>query len=288
VIVRAFSCSTINRNIPMTQTETIPSTSAPPAYLSLKVGQAIKTGSRSQGYLHYRILTDTAQQQLFITLIGNDGDGCYSKEIVPFSQIEQCLHGIDTGKPIASKRFQSAFIGKSANNAGFLAAILRAEWLLAPAPEALHQHAVQPDWPAWKTALLALAPKAEPYQPEPPKSRIRSITTVPDSSHENKRSIVPPGPAESFIPSVGGELATESLEGTPTANDASGDGLDAELDDAEMDCLQRSALGADYTGQPGEEDIDLTDTAATVSIKPSSKKQRPDKQVPSRTAEKRS
>jgi hypothetical protein len=270
----------------MTQPETLTSTSAPPAYLSLKVGQAIKTGSRSQGYLHYRILTDNDRQQLFITLIGNDGDGCYSKEIVPFDKIEQCLHGIDTSRPIASKRFQPAFIGKSANNAGFLAAILRAELLLAPAPDALHQHAVQPDWPAWKTALLALAPKAEPYQPEPPKPRIRSTTTVPDSSHETKRFSVPQSPAESVIPSVGGELAAESLEGAPTADATSGDGPDAELDGAEMECLQRSALGADGTGQSDEADIDLTDTAATV--KPSSKKQGPDKRVQARTSEKRS
>jgi hypothetical protein len=269
----------------MTQPETLTSTSAPPAYLSLKVGQAIKTGSRSQGYLHYRILTDTAQQQLFITLIGNDGDGCYSKEIVPFDKIEQCLHGIDISKPIASKRFQPAFIGRSANNAGFLAAILRAELLLAPAPDAVHQHTVQPDWPAWKTALLALAPQAETYQPEPPKPRIRS-TTVPDSPHENKPSIVPQSPAESFIPSVGAELTAENLEGTPTANATSGAGPDAELDEAEMECLQRSTLGADGSGQPDEEDIDLNSTAAKG--KPSAKKQRPDQRMQARTAEKRS
>jgi hypothetical protein len=270
----------------MTQPETLTSTSAPPTYLSLKVGQAPKTGSRSQGYLHYRILTDTAQQQLYITLIGNDGDGCYSKEIVPFDKIEQCLHGIDLEKPIASKRFQPAFIGKSANNAGFLAAILRAESLLAPAPDAVHQHTVQPDWPAWKTTLLALAPQAEPYQPEPPKPRIRSTTPVPDSPHENKRSSVTQSPTQSFISSVGAELAAESLEGSPIAHDASGAGLDAELDDAEMDCLQRSAFGLDHAGQPDEEDIDLNSTAAKG--KPSSKKPRTNQRVPSRTAEKRS
>jgi hypothetical protein len=55
----------------MTQPEILTSTSAPPAYLSLKVGKAIKTGSRSQGYLHYRILTDTAQQQLFSIIKGS-------------------------------------------------------------------------------------------------------------------------------------------------------------------------------------------------------------------------
>ncbi|MGZ5049962.1 MAG: hypothetical protein ACXWF8_07940 [Methylobacter sp.] len=272
----------------MTQPDPLISTSAPPAYLSLKVGRAVKTGSRSQGYLHYRILTDTAQQQLFITLVGNDGDGCYSKEIVPFSQIEQCLHGIDTSKPIASKRFKPAFIGKSANNAGFLAAILRAELLLAPAPDAVHQHTVQPDWPAWKTALLALAPEAEPYQPEPPKPRIRLTPHTQDSSHDHSPSHGPQHPTGSLFPPAGTERASASLDNGVVAEDVSVAGHNAERDDNEVECLQRSAPGADCAGQHDEEDVDAARTAATTVLNPSSaKKPGPDKRGLPRVAEKR-
>ncbi|MGZ8190747.1 MAG: hypothetical protein ACXWTS_05900, partial [Methylococcaceae bacterium] len=99
-------------------------------YLSLKTGKASKTGQRSHGQIHYRILTDSTHQQLYITITRNDGGGYYSKEIVPFEHVEQCLEGFSVHKPLSSKIFQTAFIGQSSNNAGFLAAILRAENLL--------------------------------------------------------------------------------------------------------------------------------------------------------------
>jgi hypothetical protein len=45
-------------------------------------------------------------------------------------------------------------------------------------PESAHQHALAPDWPGWKTAMLAQADNAEPYRPEPPKPRGGSVTKV--------------------------------------------------------------------------------------------------------------
>jgi hypothetical protein len=271
----------------MTQPNPLKPIPSPQTYLSLKVGKAIKTGSRSHGYLHYRILTDTAQQQLFITLIGNDGDGCYSKEIVPFDTIEQCLHDIDTSKPIASKRFQPAFIGKSANNAGFLAAVLRAELLLAPAPDVVHQHTVQPDWPAWKNALLALAQKAEPYQPEQPKPRNRSATPVQDNPHENPQPITETTQSESPIPSAGTEYGTGHLDDSLRADDAYPDGPGAERGDDEGECLQRGTLDADRIDLLEENDVDQLDTTAAEKNTPPAKKQGRDKRAPHGASEKR-
>ena len=139
----------------------------PNNYLSLKTGKANKTGQRSHGHLHYRILTDSTQQRLYITITHNDGGGYYAKEVVPFDKIENCLEGLTPDKPLTAKIFQPAFIGQSSNNAGFLAAILRAEHLLALAAESKHHHVLQPDWAGWKADLLALVNQAEPYQPEP-------------------------------------------------------------------------------------------------------------------------
>jgi hypothetical protein len=152
-----------------TPTESIASIT--PSYLSLKTGKASKTGQRSHGQIHYRILTDTEQQNLYITITGNDGGGYYSKEIIAFAKVERCLEGLNADKPLSSKIFQSAFVGQSSNNAGFLAAILRAEQLLAPVADDKHHYALQPNWAEWKTNLLALADKAEPFQPELPKPR---------------------------------------------------------------------------------------------------------------------
>ena len=171
----------------MTQPETNLPTLTLKSYLSLKLSRAAKTGSRSQGYIHYRILKDLDQELLHIAIVANDGGGCYSKEIVSFEKIEQCLQKIDLSKTIASKQFEQAFVGKSSNNAGFMAAILRAELLLMPSPSSMHQHAIQPDWSSWKTAMFALTNTAEHYQPEPPKPRIMQ-KSIKEPSHEDQQS----------------------------------------------------------------------------------------------------
>lgn len=101
-------------------------------YLSLKTGVAYKTGPRSDGQIHYRVLTDSEHQHLYFTITGNDGGGYYSKEIIPLSNIEHCLAGLPIGAEISAKVFANAFVGKSSNNSGFLAAILRAERLFPP------------------------------------------------------------------------------------------------------------------------------------------------------------
>lgn len=248
----------------MTQPETITPTSTAKSYLSLKVGRAAKTGSRSQGYIHYRILKEPDQEQLHITIVGNDGGGCYSKEIVPFDKVEQCLHDVDTSKAIPSKLFAKAFSGRSANNAGFMAAILRSEHLLIPAPDTAHQHAVQPNWTTWKMAMLALVGTAEHYQPEQPKPRIKPKITQEPIHEDNP--INPHGSEDQHA-------RTETVSDTDEPTAIAGAGNDAELDDLEMELLQRSAFGTDITNQD-ELEIDPTETVATVLDKQQSKKLR--------------
>ena len=128
-------------------------------YISLKSGTAHKTRQHSTaGCLHYRVLADSSQQ-LYITITGNDDGGYYSKEIVSFEKIEL------PKEPFTSKIFKTAFVGKSTNNAGFLAAILKAEGLIAPVEDAVHKYRALPNLSDWKKRMLALADKAEPYDP---------------------------------------------------------------------------------------------------------------------------
>jgi hypothetical protein len=135
-------------------------------YLSLKTAKASKIGQRSQGDIHYRILTDQAMKQLYIIITGNDDIGYYSKEVVPFENIEKCIEGISLNIPISSKLFKGAFIGQSNNNAAFMAAILRNEKLIAPVVDAVKKHSVQPNWEGWKTGMLKDASKAKSFEPE--------------------------------------------------------------------------------------------------------------------------
>lgn len=219
--------------------------SLPTHYLSLKSGKANKTGQRSEGKLHYRVLTDQSHQHIYLTITGNDGGGYYSKEIVPFEKIELCLQGIKTSEPISSKSFKKAFVGQSANNAGFLAAILRAEKLLLPVADSAHQHAVQADWSDWKKEILALADNATPYQPEPPKARVSKESTAKDSSDDSTQP--------------------------ETALSADIDIDQAELDDEEMEILQRSASDIETIDQDQDE-IETPENLATALDKKQSKK----------------
>ena len=132
-----------------------------PAYLALKTDTAQKLG-RTGGGITFKVLADPERQQLFLTIVGNDGGGYYSREVVAFDAVEACLP-VDRAQPLAAKAFAPAFVGRSSNNPGFMAAILRAEGLLVGVEDKPHQHLVAGDWAAWRATLLALP--GEPYAP---------------------------------------------------------------------------------------------------------------------------
>ena len=121
----------------------------------LKAGTAKKIGQHAEGGIRYQILADIDRQTLSITITGNDSGGYFSREIVPFQNVEASLTKRDQHKPFPSKFLKDAFVGRSSNNAGFLAAILRAEGLLAAAPDSDTQHVVSGDWMNWKKSVLA-------------------------------------------------------------------------------------------------------------------------------------
>ena len=109
-------------------------------FLCIKTLTAPKTGLNAKGAITYAVLRDTASTDIYICLLGNEGGGYYSQEAVSLTAIEQCLAGLDPSGVIPSKVFKAAFSGKSVNNSGFLAAVLRSELLLQPNPDAAHQH----------------------------------------------------------------------------------------------------------------------------------------------------
>jgi len=126
----------------------------------LKSAKAMKLGKHAEGGIHYQILSDSQRHDLSLKIVGNEGGGYFSKEIVAFGSVEACLAAHPQDQPFPSKQLQTAFTGRSSNNAGFLAAILRAEGLLALAPDTEGRHIMSGDWAAWKASVLA-----EPGQP---------------------------------------------------------------------------------------------------------------------------
>lgn len=132
-------------------------------YFSVKQAQAAKTGQHSQGKITYRILTDESHLELFITIVANEGGGWFSNEIVAFSAIEAITSKLNPKFPFPTKTFAPAFNSKSVNNAGFLAAVLRAEGLLNAAPESNRLHLLTDEWEIWKAVMLS--EPGEMYEP---------------------------------------------------------------------------------------------------------------------------
>ncbi|WP_119157914.1 hypothetical protein [Caldimonas tepidiphila] len=156
--------------------------------LLIKDAAAPKAGAYANGAVRYRLLTDSDRSDLYFAITGNQGgSGYFSREVVPFTKVRRCVADVQPGAPLPSKTFKPAFVGRSTNNPGFLAAILRAEGLLSPAPDTAHQHVISGDWAAWLESQLALP--AEPL-PEPAsdsagsdsKSVVQAITGADDAA----------------------------------------------------------------------------------------------------------
>ena len=132
-----------------------------PTYLCLKTATAQKLG-RNGGGITYKILCDAERQQLYLTLVANEGGGYYSREVFSVAGVEACLP-TDPAQAFAAKCLAPAMRGKSSNHPGFLAAILRAEGLLLPVDGQAHLHQQTETWEAWKASLLTQ--DGEPYVP---------------------------------------------------------------------------------------------------------------------------
>ena len=151
-------------------------------YLSLKSSKTTKIGLRTEGYIHYRVLSDQ-DQKLYFNITANDDGGYYSKEIIPFDVVEELLKNIKPNVAISSSLFRSAFIGRSNNNAAFLAAILRAEKLLAPMADAVKKHTVEAGWDRWQAEMLKNVGKAKSFEPE--------VVKIDKGKKSSKKSVVP-------------------------------------------------------------------------------------------------
>jgi hypothetical protein len=145
-------------------------------YWLLKEGRCKKLGKHAEGGIKYQILASDDRASLYIRITENEGGGYFSKEIVPFVQIVQCLEKCDAATPFPSKALKEAFIGRSSNNAGFLAAILRKEVVLNAAKDAESQHVIAVDLNAWKKA--ALTPQGTKIEIAPA-STITSASSAP-------------------------------------------------------------------------------------------------------------
>jgi hypothetical protein len=156
------------------------------AYYLVKSGKAFKIGKRSQGAVSYRLLSDIERQTLHLNITANDGGGYFSREILPLAKVKDCLTSAVTDKPFSSKLFGDAFVGRSANNAGFLTAILYGEGLLLRAPNTHSLYVLGEDWDGWVAAMLVNDGELiEVELPMPKKSDNNDASEAAGSNDEN-------------------------------------------------------------------------------------------------------
>lgn len=115
--------------------------------LLIESGQAEKISPKAAGMLTWQLAKSEADNELYLRLIANGSGGLFSKDWVPITKIESVLEN-QPATGFTSGVFKSLFKGASANNAGFLAAVLRSPdiCLLEAHPEKLFTHVLYPDW----------------------------------------------------------------------------------------------------------------------------------------------
>lgn len=130
---------------------TQPAASAAPVWTVIKSAKAPKISARASGLLHYDVgKNDEGRYALRIT--ANDTGGLFSKHWLSLDDILALLD-ILKDAPFKSVALRALFVRGSANNHGFLAAILRAEKLLVAAEPNSPFHRVGLSLSDWSTQL---------------------------------------------------------------------------------------------------------------------------------------
>ncbi|MGN4935056.1 hypothetical protein ACTFBW_14790 [Aeromonas rivipollensis] len=130
---------------------TQPAASAAPVWTVIKSAKAPKISARASGLLHYDVgKNDEGRYALRIT--ANDTGGLFSKHWLSLDDILALLD-ILKDAPFKSVALRALFVRGSANNHGFLAAILRSEKLLVAAEPNSPFHRVGLSLSDWSTQL---------------------------------------------------------------------------------------------------------------------------------------
>ncbi|WP_097311080.1 hypothetical protein [Escherichia coli] len=92
--------------------------------LLIESGQAEKISPKASGMLTWQLAMSETDNELYLRLMANGSGGLFSKDWIALSKIESVLE-VQPTTGFTSGVFRPLFKGASANNAGFLAAVLR-------------------------------------------------------------------------------------------------------------------------------------------------------------------
>jgi len=125
--------------------------------LLIENGKALKLNPKTQNHVFYQLAVKDDDKTLHIRMSGNEGGGLHSKLWVSINAITDLLDE-QVDKTIKSTLLKPVFQGGSANNCGFMCAVLRSTeiGLLTQADKSVFVHRLSDDYQANKAKLLAL------------------------------------------------------------------------------------------------------------------------------------
>lgn len=142
-----------------------------------------KLSPRAIGQMTYQIGVDEAGG-VYLAVVANQGSGCFSSEWIALPRIREVVAPYAAaGAAFATPVLREAYVNRSINNAGFLAAVLRHAGLLACADPA-HLHRVAGDWDTWEETQRQRYSLQE--IPETTEAEART-ETPPQKPHTRKR-----------------------------------------------------------------------------------------------------
>ncbi|NVZ10753.1 hypothetical protein HW932_15925 [Allochromatium humboldtianum] len=134
-----------------------------------------KLSARAIGRMTYQIGVGESGT-VYLAVTANEGSGYFSREWVAIPTLLEQLRGsLEAEEPFPTPVLRAAYVNRSINNAGFLAAMLRHLGLLK-AGDPPHWHVVGEDWMAW------LATQQQRY------AAGERLTIDPKASSTKKRS----------------------------------------------------------------------------------------------------
>lgn len=100
----------------------------------LERGVAAKLNPKAEGNIYFQLARQKEDGALYLRITGNDGGGLHTREWINFEAVIETLRALPDGV-FGSKALKPCILGKSSNNASFLAAILRSPELALIQPE---------------------------------------------------------------------------------------------------------------------------------------------------------
>ena len=128
--------------------------------LIVKQGKAPKLSVGADGEITYQVALGPDKKLIYVALQDSGSQGYFSREWISADAIVEILEPLQQrAEPFVSKVFRPAFVGKSSNNAPFLAAVLLEEKLLERDEKHETKLRVMGDAAAWRKSIQSLKGK---------------------------------------------------------------------------------------------------------------------------------